>query len=160
MHQSVNLNPQYLPHPATLVRLADNTDSGGPTGTFLTANGGPGPAVGTLNGGVGNTGTALRLISGSPPIYACLNDGGPAAANLNPTGLCRLANVVPPPSPPPPPPTGQVPIGQSNRACTSSVPQQQQNTDCCSVDTEGSSRQSGKLQLETGNVYASESRSV
>ncbi|KAM3172866.1 hypothetical protein ACTXT7_013662 [Hymenolepis weldensis] len=160
MHQSVNLNPQYLPHPATLVRLEDNTDNGGPTGTLLTANGGPGPAVGTLNGGVGNTGTALRLISGSPPIYACLNDGGPAAANLNPTGLCRLANVVPPPPPPPPPPTGQVPIGQSNRACVSSAQQQQQNTDCCSVDTEGSSRQSGtnnyvclQSSLNTANAH-------
>nr|CUU97592.1 hypothetical transcript [Hymenolepis microstoma] len=56
-------------------------------------------------------GTTLRLISGSPPIYACLNDGGPTGANINSTGHCRLVNVVYPSPSPLLPPTGQFPTG-------------------------------------------------
>ncbi|KAL5109246.1 hypothetical protein TcWFU_007763 [Taenia crassiceps] len=131
------LTAQYLSHSAaTLTRLGSN--GGGPGGTLLATVPGAAPqrlpqdgmrcvSGVTSSGGAGNSG-GLRLTSGSPPLYACLHDGGPAA------GMCRLAGVVSSP-----PPGSQVPIGQSNRAGASAL----QNTDCYSVDTEGSSRQSG-----------------
>lgn len=137
------LAAQYLSHSAaTLTRLGSNGGGpGGPTGTLLATVPGAAPqrvpqdgmrCVGGVAGGggaAGGGGGGLRLTSGSPPLYACLHDGGPA------TGMCRLAGVVSSP-----PPGSQVPIGQSNRAAASAL----QNTDCYSVDTEGSSRQSGE----------------
>ncbi|KAL5970647.1 hypothetical protein TSMEX_001644 [Taenia solium] len=136
------LTAQYL-SAATLTRLGSNGGGpGGPTGTLLATVHGAAPqcvpqdgmrcASGVAGGGGGAGAAAggsggLRLTSGSPPLYACLHDGGPAA------GMCRLAGVVSSP------PGSQVPIGQSNRAAASAL----QNTDCYSVDTEGSSRQSG-----------------
>ena len=134
------MSAQYLPHSATLGRLDSN--GGGPTNTLLATVTGPGaqriPQDGGGGGSANGAAGTLCLTSGSPPLYSCLNDGAPAP------GLCRLAGVVPPPPPPPPPPVGQVSIGQANRTPGGA---QQQNPDCCSVDTEGSSRQSGKLSL-------------
>lgn len=143
MTHPINMTAQYLSHSATLGRMESN--GGGPTSTLLATVAGSGTQrlPQDSGGGGGTNGGALCLTSGSPPLYSCLHDGAPAP------GLCRLAGVVPPP-PPPLPSVGQMPIGQANRTL---VGAQQHNADCCSVDTEGSSRQSGKLCILSLSCY-------